>query len=355
MKNSYFNLDKVLNSQNWQKLQDSLAMVTKMAIITVDYKGIPITTHSCRQPFCTHVRNDPKLEPFCHKCDSRGGLEAARINAPYIYQCHCNIVDLAVPILIDGKYVGAIMAGQIRLAELESAHGEALEQILISPAKNLFETEELKRLYAELPVLPYREILQVADMLFDLCSYIVEEAMSKNLILETYERMASSSAPVLPGIASGYTLDTIKQVRKAMTHVITNAHLQNQSERFVAKNPVLQPVFDYIGEHKGETTTQKQMADLCHISASHFSRLFSRETGEGFSNYLARVKVEWAKQILEETDLTVTQVSDELGFSDPGYFIKTFKKYENVTPATYRKYYREGHTFGGAKPAAGAF
>ena len=83
------------------------------------------------------------------------------------------------------------------------------------------------------------------------------------------------------------------------------------------------------------------MAQLCHISTSHFSRLFAKEVGEGFSSFVSRLKVEWSKQLLEKTDLPVTQISDELGFSEPGYYIKTFKKFEKVTPATYRKYYAE--------------
>lgn len=43
MNTSYMNLDKILDLKKWKKLQDSLSIVTKLAIITVDYKGTPIT------------------------------------------------------------------------------------------------------------------------------------------------------------------------------------------------------------------------------------------------------------------------------------------------------------------------
>lgn len=59
-------------------LQDSLALATKMTIITIDYKGIPITEHSSCCNFCQQVRQDPKVPPYCLKCDSRAGLEAVR-------------------------------------------------------------------------------------------------------------------------------------------------------------------------------------------------------------------------------------------------------------------------------------
>jgi len=70
-------LEKILNLENWQQIQDSLSKATKLAIITVDYKGIPITTHSCCNSFCTKVRSDPDLRALCQKCDSRAGLEAS--------------------------------------------------------------------------------------------------------------------------------------------------------------------------------------------------------------------------------------------------------------------------------------
>ncbi|MGY5607458.1 helix-turn-helix domain-containing protein [Paenibacillus sp. ALE3] len=82
------------------------------------------------------------------------------------------------------------------------------------------------------------------------------------------------------------------------------------------------------------------MADLCHISPSYVSRLFAKETGENFSSYLSRLNMKWAKQLLEATDIPVSQISSELGFNEPEYFIKIFKKYEGTTPAVYRKYYK---------------
>jgi YesN/AraC family two-component response regulator len=53
------------------------------------------------------------------------------------------------------------------------------------------------------------------------------------------------------------------------------------------------------------------------------------------------LKIKWAKKLLEATDMPISQISDELGFNESGYFIKTFKKYEDITPAVYRKYMQE--------------
>lgn len=56
--------------------------------------------------------------------------------------------------------------------------------------------------------------------------------------------------------------------------------------------------------------------------------------------FIPRLKMEWAKQLLETTDLSISQISNDLGFSEPSYFIITFKKFERITPARYRQIYQ---------------
>lgn len=341
MKSSYLNLNKILDIGKWQMLQDSIALVTKMAIITVDSMGTPITTHSYPCRFCQFVRSQPELREYCFKCDSRGGLEAVRTNASYIYLCHCGIVDLAIPIAIDGKYVGAILAGEIRLPKDEE---NKLERILLSPSKGLFENSEVKQMYNEIPKATYAQVQQIAKMLFDMSNYIVKEAIHKNLILEMYGEIASlNQADNESAITNGYLPQAIHYVKSAIGGAITSAYIRHEKIP-IPKNTVLYPAFEYIYSNKGASVTQKHMADLCHVSTSHFSKLFSKEIGEGFSNFISRLKVQWSKQLLEKTDLTISQISDEMGFSDTGYFIKTFKKYETITPTAYRKYYIEKET-----------
>ncbi|MEY8743832.1 PocR ligand-binding domain-containing protein [Bacillales bacterium AN1005] len=335
----YLHINKILDLNKWKRLQDSLATVTKLAILTVDYKGIPVTSHSSCQAFCQSVRKDPELLPYCQKCDSRGGLEAVRLNEPYVYLCHFNIVDIAIPITIDGKYIGAVMAGQVKLADPEK--GTDLEQIVTS--KNVpMHAEKLKELqeeYDQLPVMTYEEVVKISNMLSLLCNYIVEEALNKNLLVEMFEKASGNQQSLnLATILPGYSIRNIESIKKEMTNAIADAYLKTSPNEADTANPVLQPAFEYIHSHKSEQVSLKHMAELCHLSPSYFSRLFAKETGENFTTYLAKLKIKWAKQLLEITDMPVSQISDELGFNESGYFIKIFKKFEEITPALYRKY-----------------
>lgn len=349
MMNSLFNLDKIIDLEKWHTLQDSLALVTKMAIITVDYKGSPVTEHSYCQPFCKGVRQDSTLSPYCQKCDARGGLEAVRLNKPYIYMCHFNIIDIAIPIIIDNQYIGAIMAGQIKLRDED----HPLEQIVTRPA-NLESNHKFKALeedYLSLPTLSFEEVSTIADMLFHLCNYIVEEAISKTSTIEMYKKAlsmdrADSSIDSIP--SSSDRTDRNYRNIQAIQNELSNTLIDNKIKKLTSSeirssNRMLQPAFDYIYHHKNENISLSELAKLCHLSPSYFSRIFKKETGEQFSVFAPRLKIEWAKQLLETTDQPINQISNELGFCDAGYFIKTFKKFETLTPAVYRNLYKSNY------------
>lgn len=84
----------------------------------------------------------------------------------------------------------------------------------------------------------------------------------------------------------------------------------------------------------------RDMADLCHLSHSYFSRLFVRELGENFLSYVNRQKIQLAKQMLRETNLSVQQITGEIGFLNTSHFIDVFKKLEGLTPVMYRQQQR---------------
>jgi len=340
MVKSRYDLERIIDMEKWHKLQDSLSLVTKMAIITVDYKGVPVTKHSYCQSFCQGVRQDPYLAQYCQKCDARGGLEAVRLNKPYIYRCHFDILDIAIPIIIDNQYIGAIMAGQIKLRDEDAP---LLERIVSRPsnAETNNKFRHLKEDYLALPVLSYEEVTTIADMLFHLCTYIVEEAIHKNTTIDMYKKALSlDAAPSQDAMnTSERTYRNIQAIQHELSSALIETKVRQSAQAFHASNPALQPAFDYIYAHKNENFTLQSMAQQCHMSSSYFSRMFTKETGENFSVFTARLKIEWAKQLLETSDLAVNQISDELGFCDAGYFIKTFKKFENLTPAVYRTVY----------------
>lgn len=126
MSKGKFDIKSILDIPRWEAVQDQLAKATGTAIITIDYKGTPITKHSMRTDFCSIIRENPISCKRCQKCDSLAGLEAVRLNQPFIYLCHCGIVDVAVPITVGDQYLGAVMFGQVRISNGSDAGVERL-------------------------------------------------------------------------------------------------------------------------------------------------------------------------------------------------------------------------------------
>ncbi|MGL4651269.1 MAG: response regulator transcription factor [Caldilineaceae bacterium] len=81
---------------------------------------------------------------------------------------------------------------------------------------------------------------------------------------------------------------------------------------------------------------QRVAADA-HLSASHFSVVFGRETGETFKGYLTRIRMEYARELLRSTSLAVTEVGRRCGYPDPHYFSSAFKRVCGISPRDFRE------------------
>jgi Predicted sensor domain len=342
MKNKILNLSQIMDLTRWQKLQDSLALTTGMAMITVDYKGNPVTKHSSCQEFCTHMRGNSEMAKHCQRCDSRGGLEAVRLNKPYIYKCHYGIIDIAIPIIVEAAYVGAIMAGQIKLQK--DSDSDELEQITsykgkITPMEDAI---DLQYYYEKLPIMSYEKVKITTAMLDQICHYIIAEAVDKYTMIDIYENAIRHTSSVIEQGIGQDTIQFMSEIKSNQSSQILDTYIQNAKTIEVASShKILKPAFVYLNEHKNEMVSLNKIASICHISSSYFSRLFAKEIGENYSSYVSKLKVQWAKNLLENTDRSILEISEDLGFNEAGYFIKIFKKYEGITPLLYRKYFKE--------------
>jgi len=65
--------------------------------------------------------------------------------------------------------------------------------------------------------------------------------------------------------------------------------------------------------------------------------MFKKETGQTFINYLNNYKIEKSKNLLENTNMTLLDISLEVGFNNQSYYSTIFKKYTNMTPLEYRE------------------
>ncbi len=93
----------------------------------------------------------------------------------------------------------------------------------------------------------------------------------------------------------------------------------------------------YIDENYMKELTLDDVSRVVNISSYYFSKVFKEETGENFIDYLTKLRIESAKKLLKTTNKSMKEISAEVGYSDPNYFSRNFKKYTGKTPTDYAK------------------
>lgn len=94
---------------------------------------------------------------------------------------------------------------------------------------------------------------------------------------------------------------------------------------------------EYIKSHYFKDISLDEVSRIVNISPYYFSKLFKEETGENFIEYVTAIRMEKAKELLMRTDKSMKEICSEVGYSDPNYFSRSFKKNVGVTPTEYKE------------------
>jgi two-component system response regulator YesN len=79
------------------------------------------------------------------------------------------------------------------------------------------------------------------------------------------------------------------------------------------------------------------VAQHVHLSVSYFSNLFKKETGESYTNYLTKFRLEKAKILLSNTNMKISEIAESVGYEDPNYFTTVFRTWVHCSPSEFRK------------------
>ena len=92
---------------------------------------------------------------------------------------------------------------------------------------------------------------------------------------------------------------------------------------------------EYLDEHLDEDISHEVIAAKYRLHPGYLSRLFKQEMGETLSEYLLRIKIEKAAQLLKEDQYKIGEIAGLVGYSTSSYFSVMFKKYTGCTPREY--------------------
>lgn len=126
---------------------------------------------------------------------------------------------------------------------------------------------------------------------------------------------------------------------KYLTDIILLCFTENNKEKHSAAtiSEKLHLIRDYMEEHYMEKINLDVLADTFYISKYHLSREYKKTFGITLGNDLTAKRISHAKSLLRFTSDSIEQITVNCGFQNAGYFIKVFRKAENMTPSEFRK------------------
>jgi len=106
------------------------------------------------------------------------------------------------------------------------------------------------------------------------------------------------------------------------------------------KDEMLNKALAYIEENLGEEITVERLAEVCHLHPTHFIRIFKKRMGVTPARFIKTKRLEYAKKLIEETEISLSQVAEKIGCSGLANFSKMYKSYFGVSPKNYRRHLR---------------
>ena len=102
-------------------------------------------------------------------------------------------------------------------------------------------------------------------------------------------------------------------------------------------NPIITKVCDYVEQNLTQDISLEMAADYAGVSSFYLSKLFKEEKGETYINYVSDKRLEKSCQLLAETDLSIKEITAEVGYNDQNYYSRIFKTKYGLSPKEYRK------------------
>ncbi len=111
---------------------------------------------------------------------------------------------------------------------------------------------------------------------------------------------------------------------------VRNKNRATYREKFVSR------IKNHVKSNLGGDLSLAAISEKFYINPVYMSRLFKQTTGVNLSDYITSKRVEYSKRLLTDTEMKIHMIAKEAGYDSPAYFIRIFKKIENVTPQEFR-------------------
>lgn len=237
-------------------------------------------------PLCRLIRGTTEGFERCNACDRREQARAASVGTPQLYTCHAGLYDMAIPILVQETHVATVSSGQV-LPECPSEAG--FEQWYRSVNWLSLPKHQLRGAYHAAPWLPKERLVYVMRLLEIFAHHLCDSTLR------------------------------IKQLEMSLTRPDIRRAKALVEVKFRDADVSLSDIAAEVG-----------------LSITYLSHLFHQETGITFTRYLQMLRIEEAKRLLTDSNLTITSICFSCGFNSLTHFNRVFRAGTGASPRQYR-------------------
>lgn len=170
------------------------------------------------------------------------------------------------------------------------------------------------------------------DSARNICIYIHQFCISLLFLPCAESCVEQNSLPTLKKLIEVNTIDELEENMRSFVEYM----LDRTAVSVADPNGLVRTVKTCVAKHYSDELSLESLAARVYMSPSYLSRVFKRETGENLSIYIQNVRIDAAKTLLRTTSLRTYEVAERVGFSDPVYFSRIFKKITGVKPKDFR-------------------
>jgi AraC-like DNA-binding protein len=276
-------MEMILNQTGMSHLLQSFYAIAGVRVGIFDPLGKEILAYPMEHSeYCRLIRAAQKGLDACKKCDRAAYQYAVQHSGHYIYRCHAGLTEMIAPIITSrDERIGFLMMGQMQQP------GDAEEKqwdTVYAKIKNIyFDGQQLKAAYSRQPAIKMETIKAGAYILQALASYVWQD---------NYIR-------------------------------VQDEPLSSRAEKYITAN-------------LKKALTLEGIAMSLRVGKTTLCTRLKKESGITVNELVRHIRVEQAKQFLQETRDPIYEIAENVGIPDYNYFTKVFKDETGVTPSVFR-------------------
>jgi AraC-like DNA-binding protein/ligand-binding sensor protein len=251
-----------------------------------EFWNLPHRNRRNENPFCAMMAQSNRTCGGCLEVQQQA-VEAAKDRSATV-TCFAGLSDTAVPVKLGERRIGFLQTGQVALKQPTRAGFKSISAKIMEWGPKI-DLTRLEEAYLNSKVLTQRQHAAVIRL------------------LEIFGQQLSAAA-------------------NRMT-------LQDTE----AEPPMIRRAKAYIAGHCGDPVGLDEMARTMHVSTFYFCKMFKKATGLTFTDYLGRVRVEKAKNLLLNPHLRVSEIAYTVGFQSLTHFNRVFRKLTDESPTDFRE------------------